>query len=234
MPHPENNSQKGNALWFILIVIALFGALTAALSRNTGTVNQSGNIEQSRVRATSILRYTTALQTAIQRMMLEGLSESELSFETADNDYKNTSCTHDKCKLFKTAGGGIPYRDLSSILGNDNTQDWIISAQNRLYLAGCNDEDNTCTDLLIIAPNIPKGVCMQINAIQGISNTNNTPPQMDKLLIDKTFDGSFPMEINNLSIGTNNANQASQTQGKTAACIESSGIYYFYQLLIAR
>ena len=64
--------QKGNALWFILIIVVLFGALSAALSRNTGKVNQAGDIEQARVRATAILRYTTSVETSVQKMMIEG------------------------------------------------------------------------------------------------------------------------------------------------------------------
>ncbi len=229
------NSQNGNALWLILIVVALFGALAATLSRNTGTVNQAGNIEQARLKASSILRYATSIETAIQNMMLKGMSESDLDFSALGTDYKNTNCTNDSCKIFTATGGGIPYRDLSSVMNCSTQQNWVISAQNFVYLAGCDDANNSCTDLLLVAPNIPRDICLQINEIQGIVNTNSAPPQMGSFLIDEKFNGTFTNTINNNTLGgTNSATDAPEVQGQNAACIEVSGTYYFYQLLLAR
>ncbi len=229
------SSQEGNALWFILIVVALFGALTAALSRNTGTVNQAGNIEQSRVVASSILRYTTSIETAIQRMMMEGLSESDLDFSAIDSDYENANCTDDHCKVFKTRGGGIPYRSLPSVISENTEQDWVVSAQNRVYLAGCDDAHNGCTELLLIAPDVPQTLCLQINAMQGITNPNGAPPQMGSFLINEKYNGTYTSAINSYTLGGDNSStKATEVQGRNAACIESSGKYYFYQLLLSR
>jgi hypothetical protein len=227
--------QNGNALWFILIVVALFGALAATLSRNSGTVNQAGDVEQARVKASSILRYTTSIQTAIQRMVLEGMSENDLDFSDLGTDYENPNCTDDRCKIFKTDGGGIPYLNLSSVVSSTSPQDWVVSAQNFIYLAGCDSADNTCTDLILVAPNIPKAVCLQVNSMQGITNTNDAPPQMGSFLIDEKFNGTFTSTISNHAIGgTNASTEATEVQGRNAACVEVSGTYYFYQLLLAR
>jgi|GEM_PF-555908 len=227
--------QNGNALWFILIVVALFGALSATLIRNTGTVNQAGDVEQARVRASSILRYTTSIETSIQKMMIEGMSESDLDFSQLGTDYENANCTDDSCKIFKTGGGGLPYRNLSSVISSPTEQDWVVSAQNRIYLAGCDDADNTCTDLLLVAPNIPRMVCLQINEMQGIANIDGAPPQMGSFLIDEVFNGTYTGDISNDMIGgTNPASDAPQVQGANAACVEADNMYYFYQLLLAR
>lgn len=228
-----SNSQNGNALWFILLVVALFGALTATLSRNVGTVNQAGDIEQARIRASSILRYTTSIENAIQTMVMQGMSESDLDFSQIGTDYENTNCTDDNCKIFK--GGGIPYRSLSSVMSGSTSQDWVVSAQNFVYLAGCDDANNTCTDLLLVAPEVPKSVCLQINSMQGITNTNGNPPQMGSFLIDEKFNGAFTNIISNHAIGgINPTTEAPEVQGRSAACVEVSGTYYFYQLLLAR
>ncbi len=231
----RHHFQSGNALWFILIVVALFGALTATLSRNTGTVNQAGDVEQARVRASSILRYSIAIETAIQRMMMQGMSENDLDFSSLGADYENANCTDDSCRVFKTHGGGIPYRDLSSVISKTIPQDWVVSAQNFVYLAGCDDADNTCTDLLLVGPNIPRAVCLQINDMQGIINTNGAPPQMGSFLIAEEFNGAFTSTISNDAIGgTNPSTDAPEVQSRNAACVEVSGTYFFYQLLLAR
>ncbi|MFP4464277.1 MAG: hypothetical protein ACLFP8_03525 [Alphaproteobacteria bacterium] len=227
--------QAGNALWFILLAVALFGALTATLSRNTSTVNQTGGVEQARIRAASILKYTTAIQTAMQRMLLEGISENELSFEEIGEDYKNTSCTDQTCKIFNVSGGSIPFRTLASVTGEDTQEEWIVSAQNTLYMAGCDDSNSACTDLLLIAPDISRTLCLQINAIQNIENPDGEPPQMKKILTDVKFDGRFTTDINSYAIGgTDPSNEAPQVHGHNTACIMASDKYYFYQLLKAR
>lgn len=234
---PHSSSQNGNALWFILLVVALFGALTATLSRNTSSVNQAGNIEQARVKAASILRYSTAVQTAINQMMLRGISENELDFEEFGEDHTNTNCENDDCKVFNTSGGGLSYRKLSSVISEDLDTDtnWIASAQNLVYLAGCDEKSSDCTDLLLIAPNIPRALCMQINTLQNITNTNNEPPKASVFLTNIAFDGTYTDTINSYALGETKASGAdSEIQSKNAACIEYSDKYYFYQLLIAR
>ena len=232
---PHRNSQKGNALWFVLLAVMLFGALAAALSRNTGTVNQAGDIEQARIQAASLLRYSTSIETAIQRMLMEGLSENDLDFEAISSDYENTNCTNKRCEIFDAAGGGIPYHRLSAITNGDTSEDWIVSAQNRVYLAGCDNANSSCSDLLLIAPDISRMLCLQINAMQGITNTDGDPPEMGSFLIDEKFDGSFTNVINSNALGgTNASNEAIEVQGRSAACITSSDTYYFYQLLVTR
>ena len=231
---PLLKDQKGNALWFILIIVVLFGALSAALSRNTGKVNQAGDIEQARVRATAILRYTTSVQTAIEKMMLQGLSENSLSFKALGSDYENGYCTDESCEVFSTAGGGIPHRNLASLISDKTASSWIVSAQNFVYLAGCNDANSTCTDLLMIAPDIPEDICLQVNAVQRITNPDGLPPQMSAILTDIAFDGTFTPAINNAMLGGNGSSEATEAQGKSAACVDVGGTYTFYQLLLAR
>ncbi|MCK5374477.1 MAG: hypothetical protein KAJ40_04270 [Alphaproteobacteria bacterium] len=234
-PVSHQNNQKGNALWFVLLAVMLFGALAAALSRNTGIVNQTGNIEQFRVKAASLLRYSTSIETSVQRLLLEGLSENNLDFEAIGSDYENTNCADEKCEVFSTAGGGILYRNLSSVINEDTNENWIISAQNRIYLAGCDDASSSCSELLLIAPDISRTLCLQINAMQNITNTGGNPPEMGSFLIDEKFDGSFTDVINSDSLGgTNASNEATEVQGRSTACIMSSDIYYFYQLLVTR
>jgi hypothetical protein len=231
----KSRKQNGNALWLILIVVALFGALTATLSRNTGTVNQAGDVEQSRIRATNLLRYSTAIETTIQNMIMGGISENDLDFSSISDDYENENCSDNSCNIFKAQGGGIPYRSLSDVLGKSISQDWIVSAQNTVYLAGCDDLDNTCTDLLLIAPSIPKDVCLQINDIQGIANTDGNPPQMDNIMMSEVYNGSFTSDINGSAIGGENAStEAPEVQGHNAACVETNETYAFYQVLLAR
>ena len=42
-------NESGNALWFILIAIALLAALTVVVTRSSDTVEQSGDVERQRI-----------------------------------------------------------------------------------------------------------------------------------------------------------------------------------------
>ncbi len=233
-------NQNGNALWLVLVAVALLGFLAGVVSKNSSSVNQTGSIEQARIKATSLLRYSKSVETAVQQMLLNGISENDLDFVAISGAHDNVNCTTAKCEVFNIAGGGIQYRNTAEILGDtSHTDDWFISTENRVYQFGCDDANSGCTELLLLAKNIPKSVCLQINRIQGIDNPNNDAPRQLEILEGSPYTGSYSTTINSSLIGgTNTTNESPQVKGKEAACVfefgSSQNIYYFYQVLIAR
>ena len=124
-------NERGNVLWFILIAVALLGAITMVLSRGGSSVDQAGDIENRRVQSTQILRYTKSIEAAIQEMKLRGVSENDISFENAETavDYTNANCTVTDCRLFDVGGAGLNYRDFPS--ANDGSE-WIFTGANNV------------------------------------------------------------------------------------------------------
>ena len=75
-------SQRGNALFLILIAVALFAALSYAVT-NSGRGGSGIDKEQAEIAAAQILQYISSIDTAIQRMrVINGCGESEFNFET--------------------------------------------------------------------------------------------------------------------------------------------------------
>jgi hypothetical protein len=111
----SRTSQHGNALWFILVAIVLLAALTILLNRSGTNVDQSGDVEQQRVKASQILRWAKGIESTVEQMKLRGISESDISFENTvtAQDYSNAACDAHKdpndCKIFATGGGGQNY-----------------------------------------------------------------------------------------------------------------------------
>lgn len=234
------NNQNGNALWFILITIALLGSLTAMLSRNSGSVNQSGNVEQARIKASSLLRYSKSVEATVQQMRLNGLSENDLDFVAIDAAHDNPNCTDTSCEVFGAKGGGIQYKSPSDIIDVDSyTGNWHISTANLVYQIGCNDTNNSCTELLLLATDIPRDVCLQVNAILDITNPNGDAPQINEITIGTAYAGAYDTTVNNDAIGgLSAANEAPELRGKMAGCTFEFGggpeEYFFYQVLIQR
>ena len=233
-------NDTGNALWFILIGVALLGFLTALMSRNSGSVDQAGDIEQARIKAAALLRFAKSVENTVQTMMMNGVSENDLDFVAIGAAHDNTNCTDSACEVFHVKGGGIKYRSPAAVLGDSNhTESWHVSTENRVYQFGCDTANNRCTELLLFAKDIPKAVCLQVNKIQNITNPSGDAPRQLEILEGAAYTGAYSTTINAVSLGgTNATDEAPQVKGKSAGCVFEFGSgqnnYFFYQVLIAR
>lgn len=122
--------QKGNALFLILIAVALFAALSYAIT-STSRGGDGISREQSLIEATKLVDYANLLSNTIMRMRtVSGCSKTEINFE---NSYQvhpdfwggstNTSAPSDgSCDVF--GNNGAYYLDnydivFTSIVGVD-------------------------------------------------------------------------------------------------------------------
>lgn len=173
----RTNTESGNVIWIILVAIVLLGVLTAILSRSGSSVDQSGDFEKLRVRATQIMRYTKSIESAIQQMQTRGVSESDISFEnpTTTTDYTNANCSVDDCKIFST-GGGLTYQDPPA--GANDGSEWIFTAANNVGTtagpAGTTAA-STGNDIIMLMPNASTELCQQINRDLAVGTAGTIP-----------------------------------------------------------
>jgi hypothetical protein len=102
-------SEQGNILFLILIAVALFAALSYAVTQSTRGGGDTG-AEQVRMQAAQIVNYTSAIHVAIARMkLITGCGELEISFENSlISGYVNANAPIDKsCHVFHKNGGGV-------------------------------------------------------------------------------------------------------------------------------
>ena len=217
-------TERGNVLWFILIAVALLAALTMVLSRSGSTVDQSGDIEQQRVKASQILRTAKSIEAGIQQMRLRGVSENDMSFwhdsngdntEDGSDTYYNANCTITDCKLFDAGGAGLTYSSPPS--GVNDASEWIFNATNDVL-----DVGTGAPDLLIILPNVKTSICAQINRMLGASYAG-TESDVDFTAFTGTFTLTETIEL---------------AAGQEAGCIDydnaGSTEPFFYQVLFKR
>lgn len=231
-------SQSGNILWFLLIGIVLIGLLTALVSRGTSSVDQSGDVEQMRIVGGQILQTAKAFESAVEQMKLNGVSESDISFENAVTavDYTNANCTSASCRIFESGGAGLTYAPPpANALTTANTE-WIFTGANNVgTTAGPvgTTQAGGGNDLLILLPNITEGVCRQINRLLDINGPSFAPPVDDGISLDEftgTYDATAPATILEGSVA------GMELNGHSAGCFldtATSG-YYFYQVILER
>jgi hypothetical protein len=186
-------SERGNVLWMILIGVALLAAITMVLSRGGSSTDQTGDVENLRVRASQILRHARGIESAIQTMKLNGVSENDISFEnsTTSTDYTNANCTSDDCRLFHVGGAGLIYKNFPSA---NNGDDWIFTSANNVgTTAGPIGETSAVrgNDIVMLLPNARESLCIQINRDLGVGTVGTLPVDTSGIAT-KAFTGSFP------------------------------------------
>lgn len=218
-------NQSGNALWFILIAVVLMGLLTMVLSRGSSSVDQSGNVEQERIKASQIMRYAKSIEAAVQQMMMNSCSENDISFKnTTDMAYTNANSPDGSpCQVFQASGAGLEWRGVS---------DKAFNTGERLILTGgiraFGVEDNNRQDLMALIP-VSRGLCLQIN--RDLENSIEIADITTDIGSYTKFSGSYS---GNDSIG-NGVGKAPALAGKQAGCfIDDNDNNVFYQVLIAR
>ncbi|MGH1399028.1 MAG: hypothetical protein ACRBCT_07430 [Alphaproteobacteria bacterium] len=256
MTQKQNNTENGNALWFILIAVVLLGLLTMVLSRGGSSTDQTGDFEQLRVQAAEILRTAKSIEAAVQEMELRGVSENDISFEntTSTTDYTNANCdtssdrSYPTCQIFNVGGAGLTYKTPStSWLDSSNSGstyygDWLFTGNTCIPNVGegvdasCNSTAGNM-ELMIILPYITQNLCNHINRTVSAPTTSGTPPADDgNTWTDGSaeFAGTFGNSANTLT-----DNPIADIDNIHTGCFEGGGTpaantYHFYHVLKAR
>ncbi len=175
---PKKASESGNVIFFILIGVALFAALTMAITETNKGGGDSIDDEQARVRATEIMEYGSDMATAISRLRLNGCSQTQISFENhTAGGYENAFAPSDEsCHVFSLNGGGMRYQPYDNMIITGN------------YVITHIKSDDTD---LILDLQTTKNTCEAINELLGIPNNGIDGPPTDTLDAGVKFDGDY-------------------------------------------
>lgn len=231
--------ENGNALFLILIAVALFAALSYAL---TSSSRGGGNVkkENAEITAAAIGEYISSLRQGIQRLkLLNGCDERDINFDNAiETGYNNTasSVADGSCDLFTSNGANLAWSGPPSGTGTD--EPYYITGIRYLDVG-----DDAQADILIFLPITEKSVCDAINTRAGLPITNVA---IDRITRTTYYDnvkyrGSFGTNHNRLP---DEGGDATTFRGKYEACLVSStvdatyypgnlGIGYFYVATLA-
>jgi hypothetical protein len=145
--HLRPSKQRGNAMIYVLIALAMFGFLTMTLTRsNNQADNQDIDDEQATFYALELMEYATSAQAAVDMMLFSGSEIDDLDFVTPDDVAFNTTPPPNYHKLFHPQGGGLNHQaqfndaiqnsGAASVwdVNNNINVEWTLSAQNDVVL----------------------------------------------------------------------------------------------------
>ncbi len=249
----------GNVLFIILIAVALFGALSAAVTRSTGTVSPETLTQgQAQIYASEIIQYGIDLEQAVNRLLtLKGCEETQISFDydiPNVTGYENANAPSDyHCHVFHVNGGGVAYKPMNpewldgktthTLYGNIHFLTTCVEAAGPPYVGNCNTGAPTVSqqyaDLIVIVPFIKEEICLAI--AEKIMGSSTIPVDSYNGFHNVKFVGNFGAATAHIDF---NAPHEHLNQGTTAGCFTGDGgggadmmapgRYTFYNTLLAR
>lgn len=234
--------ERGNVLFMILIAVALFAALSYAVTSSSRTGGGDASKESADTKAARLLSFAAQINQGVQRIrLIQGCDMDAIT--SGNNLFGNPATYPGKCNLFdQTVGGGVPYTTIkagdASIYGD--MTDASFPGKNFSIINSMNVKDigTTNTDTILIIHNIRQEICKAINRKLGIEALDGDLPSENS-----PFEGgfSFPRPAatthTNLTIG-NNGSGDNELKGQLMGCYKATRSgddpgWYFYSVLVA-
>ncbi len=243
MKHTGYNKESGNVLFLILIAVALFAALSYAVTQSTRSGSGSTDREQSLIGSAVLTQYPTALRTSIVRMVLGGTAANQLLFE-APSAFGSISSNR---LVFHPDGGGASFQDGPvDVMAGTAPGTWAHNMQLNVRNIG-RDTGANSNDLIAFLPGVSESACLRINQQMGIGTSGAG-------VCDAFNNGVPTVNLTNTNITTNMVTgytvpgtpaqalactSGTAFTGRASGCfwdsdIVSGGGYVFYSVIMER
>lgn len=242
--HFINNQtgERGNALIYVLIAIALFAALSFTMSRQTDS-GEAGTLpdERAELYATQIINYAVQAKSTVDQMIFTGTDMNDLDFMLPTDAAFNTP--PDINKIYHPAGGGLnPARlpdDAVEQASNNPVPGWYMGRFNNIEwtalgpgnIEGPGGTEAPYEEVILVAYQIKPEICAKINEK---INGSTAIPTLDADTRDVLVDDSFYSGGANVELTTELAGSiCPECSNMTSLCVEnqSQNIYSFYTIL---
>ena len=241
--------NNGNALFLILIAIALFGALSYAVT-NSGRGGGNVDKETLKLSISTLVQQAGSIKTAVTRAtLLNGLEPFELEFTNSvykayyNNQYDNPDCNSSDCRVFDPDGGGAPFpevpKDIVEDCASNCTASYQVDIDPYWRFFGDHVVKGFGSDQkfeVFAGVRVSKQVCIAINDELGITNASGNPPRIPATKPLQSFKGkedledqffpsfTFPTPLDNQATGCGIQEHPSHGNER----------YMFYHILAAR
>lgn len=241
--------QSGNILFLILIAVALFAALSYAVTKSTSG-GGNANAEKLKLGAAEIVQHSSSVAQAVMRMKLIGnVDDNDFCFTSEQwdktgseyNTYKHAQCSDTSNHVFHSDGGGVAWSAPDDLwMSNITTGSaswaktrWIYTGDIRVMNIG-----TTEPELIAFLGPVKHEICEEINSSLGLStNFSTTDYVCCGWDVAKIFGISSPDHYNRDStIGDQNTAYAGVSSGCALDGNNADGdpLYYYWHVLIAR
>lgn len=191
-------NNHGNALFIILIAVALFAALSYAITQS-GRGSGNTDRENARLLASQIMQELAKVDAAITRMRTtNGCMTAQIDMDPKpNNDYQRNpnspSVTGDfSCALYHASGGGVSSDpSVPAAYSDSSIGTWASDTHVRIGTIG-----GSGNELVVISHPITDAVCNEINRM---INASPAIPAISGNFDNFVYDGTLGTTGDNLS-----------------------------------
>ena len=238
-------SESGNVLFLILIAVALFAALSYAVTQSSRSGGGDASSETNLVNSSSITQYPASVRTSIIRMQVSnGVDVTDMEFNIP-SDFGNCSDSGANC-VFHPSGGGATYMPgPAEVMDSGSQGRWYFNAENEIENVGVDSatEDSPTTssaEVIAFLPDIKKGICKKINDELGITSASVDDIPIESGVNVQTTnhenaDGSSSGLPNYVASGTTATinGTGGELVGQAFGCFQQpAGTFHYYHVLI--
>ncbi len=235
----DRKAEAGNVLFLILIAVALFAALSYAVTQSSRSGGGDANSETSLVNSATITQYPASIRTAIIRQIVsKNITMDELEFNSPSDFGACTGGATSTTCVFLPAGGGATYVNApADVMANGNPGVWIFNGQNEINQVGTTDsgaDDNptaTTAEIIAFLPGIKKSICDKINDQLGIAST---PTEANIDIVTQKINGIDMIDGSGTTGSIGGAGGEAVLNGQGFGCFGQGGgpTYVYYHVLI--
>jgi len=237
-------SQKGNVLFLILIAVALFAALSYAVTQSSRS-GSDANRETNVINTSTITQYPNQVRTAVLRLVIGGTDPASLQFNSPDEwvTGSTNSAFADTRGVFHANGGAAAWSQVPARFHINATtdQNWIYSMAFMIPGLGTDTASGVGNELIAFADDLNQQICSRLNADLGwgaaipVTNASLTIAD-DRDPAHRIATTTAPVTPTATGTVPNDGSGTNWFKNKAFGCFQNgaSGHYVFYYTLVER
>ncbi|MGN7437768.1 MAG: hypothetical protein ACTHOO_03915 [Alcanivorax sp.] len=226
--------QSGNVLFLILIAVALFAALSYAVTSSTRSSGENASRETNLINSAQITQYPTSVNTAIIRMIMSGTVADEIRFNRPGDEFDDLD--NNTIGVFHPQGGGATYVPApADVMVSGTPGEWVFNGELEIPEIGL--EGAGGNDIIAFLVGIRQGICSRINEEHGMGTTvpvlngDRSSQYTERMYDDGTTDYDMPTnDVPDIDDG------AGAFDGQPFGCFQNAGggDYVYYHVVVER
>jgi hypothetical protein len=223
-------AQRGNVLFLILIAVALFAALSYAVTQSTQSNSGKSVDEDALINAAQLTQYATTISAELMRMQIRQVEVQNFQFNPPD-DFGNL--TLPAYGVF-TSGGTTYQKSAPTIMADGLQGTWYFNADFEVKDVGTSIAGNfNGNEITAFLPGVKQTVCQKIDTDLGIGTIPQTAATAYYTTAMNFMDNTYTLPATELVIGDT---VMPQFAGFPYGCYHetTSDLYIYYHVLIER
>ncbi|MCC6598604.1 MAG: hypothetical protein IT559_07435 [Alphaproteobacteria bacterium] len=167
--------ESGNVLFLILIAVALFAALSYAVTQSSRSGGGDANSEKSLVNSAQITQYPASVRTSLVRMMVSNGTSADIMNFDPPTDFATTCTASPAPCVFHPSGGGATYVTApAEVMASAAQGTWYFSSTYQVQDIGTTVASNAGNEIIAFLVGVSPSVCKKLNTQLGIGATDDT------------------------------------------------------------